>query len=125
MWIFLNDAFMSVVEHRDDSNLLMVRARLPGDLEAVFPDLAPSVQTTPDADYMFRVVVTRERMMQAMIDEVGRIDYFNFKSSVSDCDRHDAYLGVWSVMYRAQNAAAKTARDVKTMLLDFGDVSPM
>lgn len=121
MWIFLNDAFMSVVEHRDDPSLLMVRARLPGDLETVFPEFVDRVLTTPSNDYRFRVVVTRERLMQAMNKKIDTIDYDNFKASVRDHARHDAYVGVWSVMYRAQNAAIKTERDSRTIPINFDD----
>ena len=107
MWVFLNDAFLSAVEHRDDSDKLMVRARLQGDLDRVFPDLAGQVKKTPTADYRFRLVVSRERFMQAMMDEVGRIDYTNFKNSVAEYGRHQIYLDVWQVMFEAQDAEAR------------------
>lgn len=98
MWVMLNDAFLSIVAHRKRRKMLMVRARQHADLAAVFPDA--TIIATPKCDYPFRVIVTRKRVEAAMIAEVRRIDYFNFKSSVQDVRRHDAYLDVWVTMAR-------------------------
>lgn len=38
MWIFRNDAMLSVVENWDDPTLLLVRSRQHGDIEKVFPN---------------------------------------------------------------------------------------
>jgi hypothetical protein len=38
MWIFANNAFVSIVEFRDEPDMLLIRARLPGDIQAMFPD---------------------------------------------------------------------------------------
>jgi hypothetical protein len=103
MWVFLNDAFVSAVEHRDDKNLLMVRARFEGDLQRVFPRRADQVLRTPNADYLFRVVVTKQEFADVMFDEASAgIDYGNFKGSVKTMPRHDVYLDVWHVMLAAQ-----------------------
>jgi hypothetical protein len=42
------------------------------------------------------------RLKRTLADAVDRIDYDNFKSSVEEQDRHDAYMGVWSAMLRLQ-----------------------
>lgn len=103
MWAFLNNSFLSAVAHRDQPDALMVRARLRGDIEAVFPDA--EVSETPDADYRFRAVVPREQFADVIAETARSIDYSNFKNSVMDERRHDAYLRVWSVMHREQEAA--------------------
>jgi hypothetical protein len=100
MWIFLNDAFLSIVDKDGDGTTLLVRARRPGDLERVFPDA--SVQETPHNDYRFRARVSRPEVIQAMAQAIERLDYPNFKGSVVDHRRHDAYLRVWSVMHQYQ-----------------------
>lgn len=102
MWIFLNNAFVSAVAHRDKPDALMVRARLRGDLEAIFPDLAGQIEQTDRADYRFRVTITRERFAAVLADTARSIDYPNFKDSIADERRHDAYFRVWSVMRNAQ-----------------------
>jgi hypothetical protein len=37
---------------------------------------------------------------RAIAAEVERIDYPNFKNSVADVERHDAYEEVWDTMLR-------------------------
>jgi hypothetical protein len=41
---------------------------------------------TPNADYRFRVTVTRDDLQYAMIREIGRINYDNFKGSIPKAD---------------------------------------
>jgi len=110
MWVFLNNAFFSVVADRDKPDHLMVRARLRGDLELAFPGV--KVKTTPDADYRYRASVPRARVAAALAARVHEIDYDNFKDSVAPGDhaRHDAYLRVWGAMHAAQVAAAPRRR---------------
>jgi hypothetical protein len=103
MWVFLNNAMISAVKHREEPGKLMVRARLRGDLEAVFPDLADKVKETPNADYRYRIVVSRAQMQLAMTEALDGIDYPDFKGSVPNHFRHETYYGVWSVMHRAQH----------------------
>lgn len=103
MWVFLNNAFLSIVQDKGDANMLMVRARLRGDLQRVFsfPDMKV-LETPPPADYRFRCSVERWRVSDVLRVAVGDIDYTNFKKSVPDQRRHDAYLRVWSEMSREQ-----------------------
>lgn len=112
MWVFMNDAFVSVVQHWDDADKLMVRARCQGDLERVFPDRVADVHWSPTNDYLFRVVVTRPEFDAAMLRETRRIDYPNFKGSVQENDRHDAYMAVWSAMHRLQSTRRMIALPV-------------
>jgi len=100
MWIFLNDAFISAVQHRDDSDTLVVRARRREDLERTFPGEPITVSET--SDYRYRVFVSKADFARVMIDKIEAIDYANFKNSVTEDDRHDAYAGVWRVMYGFQ-----------------------
>lgn len=100
MWVFLNDAMLSIVEDWDNPRRLLVRARLRGDIERVFPGAI--VQVTETADYRFRSFIDRDQVSMALCGIVGRIDYTNFKSSVMEPRRHDAYMGVWSILHREQ-----------------------
>lgn len=43
----------------------------------------------------------------AMAQAVEDLDYGNFKGSVADPARHDAYLDVWTQMVRAQRNHSK------------------
>jgi hypothetical protein len=102
MWIMLNDAFISIVHKDCGPHELLVRARRPGDIEKVFGRRTRVARAT-DADYLFRAVVARADVEEAMEREVGRIDYANFKDSVADPDLSTAYHQVWSAMARVQN----------------------
>lgn len=100
MWIFLNNAFLSIVADRDSDNLL-VRARIAGDIERTFPGF--KVTEGGGSDYRFRAWVDRETVADTLRTQVQSIDYSNFKSSVKDTDRHDAYFDVWDTMRAYQH----------------------
>jgi hypothetical protein len=103
MWLCLNDSFLSIVDKDCNHDCLLVRARRKGDIERVFGKVAvPLVAFTPKADYAYRAVLHRDLVKAAMIREVDRICYPNFKNTVQDEDLHSAYLSIWSVMYRVQ-----------------------
>lgn len=105
MWIFLNNAFLSVVAHRTRPDLALVRARVKGDLERVFPKA--KVQRTPLADYLYRAEVDWDTLEATMRAQIEAIEYPNFKGSVREHDRHQAYADVWGVMYHWQERRAR------------------
>ena len=100
MWIYLNKSFLSIVQNKTDKDLLVVRGRRDGDIEAVFPNAEPI--HTPHRDYLYRANLPHEEVARAMYEETLSIDYTNFKDSVDDMDRHDEYLDVWMVMRQGQ-----------------------
>ncbi len=100
MWLFLSNAYLSIVDKGGDGSTLLVRARRAGDIERVF--LEAKVQTCGGTDYRYRARVDRERVAQVIADSVRSIEYGNFKDTVQEADRHDAYLDVWGAMYRFQ-----------------------
>ena len=103
MWIFLNNAFLSIVDKGGDGTTLLVRARKAGDIQRVFP--GTKVEVSPKNDYRFRARLERELVAQALAESVRQITYPNFKGSVTEHDRHDAYMDVWQAMYRFQGRA--------------------
>lgn len=109
MWIFLNNAFLSIVDTRPETskrrgNLpndpLTVRARFKGDIERVFP--TARVTHTPDRDYAYRAFINRGTVAGVIAGSVHGLTAHNFKASVREKWRHDAYLNVWRVMEREQ-----------------------
>ena len=100
MWIFLSNSFVSIVQKPGDTDLLTVRARIEGDIEAVFPDA--KVETGKGTDYKFRAKVPREVVAKALHDQAMGVTYSNFKNTVKDHKRHDALMKVWSAMYAVQ-----------------------
>lgn len=116
MWIVLNDAFLSVVKTRRP-DMVLVRARQEADLRNVFPNA--KIAATPERDYQFRCTVSRRAMKKALAAEVDRIDYDNFKNSVDDDARHDAYSAIWTTMMRwSQGGFAKRVLPDWTPVVD-------
>lgn len=110
MWIYLPDAFLSIVAHRTEPEYLLVRARFAGDLERVFPGC--EVQVTPDADYRFRALVSRVRAADVIAANVAGIEYDNVKGAVPsggviDNLRYSAMTRAHAALCSAQEAAAE------------------
>ncbi len=97
MWVFFPNSFVSIVDKGDPSgNSLLVRARRQGEIEAIFPDAI--VVEGGGTDYRYRARINREEVALRMADAIRDIDFSNFKATVKDRARHDAYMGVWRVM---------------------------
>lgn len=108
MWICLNEAFLSVVSKDCPADCLLVRARRRGDIERVFP--GARVEETPGNDYLFRAVVKRSDVADALARQVEALDYDNFKNSVRDRKLHDAYASFWHTHARLQEIPPYSAR---------------
>lgn len=106
MWIIQNNAFVSIVEHRDDARKLIVRGRFKGDVERFLNPLRNGMHViedlTPNADYRFRAVVQRDDVAHAMLRSVQRITYPNFKDSIKAAFRKSIAMRVWSLFHAAQ-----------------------
>jgi hypothetical protein len=96
----LSDCFLSVVSKDCARDEVMIRARRKGDIEKIFPNAKVSRYTK--SDYLYRAAVKREYLKAALCGEVDRINYDNFKSSVTDTPLHNAYLRVWTAMSTLQ-----------------------
>jgi len=116
MWIFTGFGYFSVIEHRKDKDLLLVRSRVKGDLEQLkakcLPNLGEIVETPTGADYPYRALAWRVEFAEAMKKAVEKIDYTNFKSGISRTQgsaRHDLYMRVWSIMKSAEDTMKRIA----------------
>jgi hypothetical protein len=101
MWVFLPDAFVSIVEHESESRLVDVRARIRGDIERLFPEA--DVAETIDRDYRFATTLPRERVSQVIALRTAKVNYTSFFDAIPDEDRQQAYIQVWGAMYEEQN----------------------
>jgi hypothetical protein len=108
MWVCLNNSFLSIVSKECGPDELLVRARRPGDIEAVFP--GAKVKKSTNTDYAFRAVLPRNVVAEAISAEVTSIEYDNFKNSVRDDDLHNAYSAFWREHARLQPTAPYTGR---------------
>ncbi len=107
MWIFLADSFLSIVQPQHNTadarnGRLIVRARVKGDIERVFPTVKGIA--TKGRDYAFRASIPRIVVADAMHTLVMGITATNFKDTVKEKDRSATYLRVWSVMNDLQDS---------------------
>lgn len=109
MWIFSPDSFVSIVAHRTKPDVLLVRARLPGDLERMFP--GAKVKETRAADYRFRAELPRHIVADEVAKRIAGIDYDNVKGAIPKVGGrvgrvHDsramAMHRCWDAMHAAQ-----------------------
>jgi hypothetical protein len=99
MWIFTSEGFYSVVQKAGES-ILTVRARRQEDLERLqkyLPRLS-TIYSERGSDYAYRANCTHEEWALALARMALTIDYSNFKSTVLENARHEAYMRVWSAM---------------------------
>lgn len=113
MWVFTKRGFFSAVAHRECADVVHVRSRWRediGGLKMMFEEDASAsgacplyvVQESLDADYPFRMNVTKQDWISYLTQEVQEMDYDNYKNAVwvhgATDDRLDRYHGVWDVM---------------------------
>lgn len=104
---FLNDAFVSIIEPlpKGKEDVLLVRARDQGHIERTFGKDV-KVQRTPARDYLFRALIPRAKVAEAIARHITNIDYVNFKDSIPDTAAFNNYYhacsDVWRTMLRLQ-----------------------
>lgn len=103
MWVFSRHGFCSVKESSDGDLMVRFRTRKHADHFSSACGQAP-IHVTEDADYRFRIIVSRDVFAGAMADEVRAIDYPNFKASIPDDDvRYAGALhGIWFIHHAIQ-----------------------
>jgi len=73
MWIFLPNAFLSIVEKGDPTGkTLLVRGRVLGDIERVFPKA--KIEVDAGTDYRFRARLPREEVVNVIANSVRNIN---------------------------------------------------
>ena len=111
MWVFRNNAFVSIVQDRTNSRLVWVRARYKGDVENFLNGASGTVEVVETAanspaDYAYRVLVSKADVAEALLDALEAVKYDNFKGSIPKSKegdlRHDAYMDVWTALRRWQ-----------------------
>lgn len=110
MWIVLNNSFVSIVEHRDDPDVLIVRGRFRGDAARFLGAPLTREKETPTADYRFRIAAKRETVERAVLRAVRGVRYPNFKDSIRDAWRKSVAMRVWSIFFEAQKERLSAER---------------
>lgn len=129
MWTQTTRGFFSAVQHRDDPDLLVVRARDHGDATTLLEwyaawqaDMAtigqalkgkpqavegpaPAITTYEWSDYPWRVILPRTAWGAFMVETVEDLNYGNFKDAVKDAqgpERAHVYHDVWAALLRLE-----------------------
>jgi len=102
MWLFSKSGFVSIVEHYQDPDILIVRSRVEADL-APFALEGYMIEHTPSNDYGYRMFLPRAFVVVTISTMVSKIDYFNFKNTVADKQRSKIYMRIWSVALGLQS----------------------
>ena len=100
MWIQFNNAFLSIVENREKTIELLVRARVKGDIEKVFPEA--DVFEDNNADYKYRAFISKVIVAEKIMLKVTEINYDNFKNSVKEIERKKVYSNIWVELRKFQ-----------------------
>ena len=100
MWIQFNNAFLSIVENREKTIELLVRARVKGDIEKVFPEA--DVFEDNNADYKYRAFISKAIVAEKLMLKVTEINYDNFKNSVKEIERKKVYVNIWAELRKFQ-----------------------
>ncbi|ERM80782.1 hypothetical protein P872_20990 [Rhodonellum psychrophilum GCM71 = DSM 17998] len=100
MWIASTFGFISIVQHWDQTDTFLVRARLKKDLQLLFDD--KRILEIPSADYRYRVLVKKQEMADVLVKMIKDIDYPNFKNEIASLpeqrDKLSAYHEIWGLM---------------------------
>jgi hypothetical protein len=117
MWLITTRGFFSVVQHRDEEEMVLIRARALEDLESlcelagvVLDDAAKSgfsadaIIEMDDADYRYRLITDAAAWAEVVGALTGEVTYPNFKSAVGarDRDRAHIYTDVWADLLEIQ-----------------------
>jgi hypothetical protein len=108
IFFLLAQCMVSIVAHRQDRKVVVVRARAKEHLEAFFAGAhsEPEIIETQAADYRWRVYCTRDLARTMLTRAFDGINYPNFKNSVRDARLHRAYSRVWGVMRDYQDGTS-------------------
>lgn len=105
MWLYSKDFFCSVVRAKQRDRY-QVRFRTKIHLDGFLNKYGGKPIITPKADYLYRVMIDKQKLVEVMIDVAEHIDYPNFKNKVhkmrADPDETIAMMSIWEAMYELQ-----------------------
>ncbi|HTQ11961.1 MAG TPA: hypothetical protein VMI31_18005 [Fimbriimonadaceae bacterium] len=103
MYVFTENAFLSLVAHHSDERLLEVRAQFKGDIERTFPE--SEVGFDPAAEFPYSTSIPRDRVVERIALRVQHIGYRHFNPNSDEPWRQEAYTQVETVLRMAHRDA--------------------
>ena len=110
MWIFTTSGFISAVRNPNDRTII-VRARDRESLTQISLYCKTTITLTQFADYPYRIVISPEKLIEWINNEIKAIDYSNFKNRVKITRGNKfekALTQVWNIMHNIEDAQART-----------------
>jgi len=101
MWVFTKNGCFSIVTSENSPQMLLIRSRYPGQIEAIFPNAHTT--ETPSDDYRYRTLIPRPVVAQRLLELVGEIDYGNFTDAIGDRRYHDICVEVSATLKKYQD----------------------
>jgi|TARA_R110002020_G_scaffold197254_1_gene398325 hypothetical protein len=99
MWLFLSNGVLSVVNHRDLEDTVLVRARVREHISYYFGN--EGIYVDMEADYPYRYNLEKEGFKEFLAEYVDEMEYDNFKNSVRSSAMKGACMRVWTVIWDA------------------------
>ncbi|MGN7610692.1 hypothetical protein ACQZV8_01255 [Magnetococcales bacterium HHB-1] len=104
MWVFLEGGrFLSIVADKEHPDRLLVRARLPGDIETDFPEA--KISEHQGLDYRYQASIPRQEVINAILDELTSLTYDHFRKKICNKNRVNAFTRCHQAMCDAQEFA--------------------
>jgi len=110
MWVFTDTGFLSAVCTERGSNKIKVRSRDLESLRPLIDKTGSDVIKTPNADYPYRVIISKDEFGVFLAMSLELMEYTNFKSEVQATRGYDfahALSSVWSTMHDVEDASAR------------------
>lgn len=110
MWIFTETGFVSAVQHRDNPDYLVVRARDRQSLQVLADTCELEINSSLGSDYPYRVFISKGDFTSWMNDNIDFLEYDNFKNRVATTrglEYAHALGSVWSTMHDVEDEEAR------------------
>lgn len=96
MYVFTDNAFLSILAHASDERLLEVRARYSGDIERTFPE--SEVAFTAGNDFPYSTSVSRDRAAERIALRVQHVGYHHYNPGAEEPWRQNIYEQVEAIL---------------------------
>ena len=110
MWVFTETGFVSAVVHHEQPDTIIVRARDIDSLDYISVLYGKTPVSTPNNDYPYRVLLSRDEYISWLRASAERLMYTNFKDRVADTRGYDYALAlseVWTAMHAVEDEGAR------------------
>lgn len=105
MFVFTDNAFLSIVAHEFDERLLEVRGQYQGDIERTFPEA--EVAFNPGAEFPYATAIGRDRVAERIALRVQHVGYRAFNPISDEPWRQEIYQNVATIVKDSHSEPAE------------------